>query len=126
MALSLDHPVTVATIGANTLKADISKHCGKEVRQILKLLENETFYIHIERATGKPDHKTDQQKVSEIRLADPTKYGAAILTLIYKTRCNMFHGTKQFSHVQIQLLQPMNAVLERVIKNLRAALRGEP
>lgn len=114
------HVVTL--IGASQLKDCLIEKCQSDINEVVTLIEDGTFYINTHRGSGLPDHATDKEQIRNIRSGDAEKYCLGILQLIYKTRCNMFHGGKGFHHIQLQILRPMNAILLVVIECLRTAV----
>jgi len=112
----------IAFIGPRNLQNWLIQNCQNDLDEMVSLIEDGTFYINTHRGSSLPDHASDREQTRGIKSLEPEKYCLGILKLIYKTRCNMFHGSKEFSHIQIQLLRPMNSILLAVINCLRSAL----
>jgi hypothetical protein len=111
--------------------------CDEEIKQgieqIINLIDKEIFYIHSKKDDPKnsqyniPDLEEDKKHINNIKKALVENYDVldksilkeftqSLLTLIYKTRCNMFHGSKQIDNLQRNLLIPMNAILVKIIE----------
>lgn len=106
---------------ANEIREDPK---GREsVHEIVQLIKNGTFYIHIKR--GSPDRVKDSACIKGIEEGSEKEYCESILKLIYQTRCNMFHGSKGFVPKQPELLNPMTKVLRSVVRMLITSL-NEP
>lgn len=112
----------ITYIGAPLLQEHLHANCKEEIELIVKLIDEGTFYVSTCRKTGKPDHQADSIHTEGIKSNNSNHYCKGILELIYQTRCNMFHGSKEFTHIQIRLLKPMNAILNQIVKILLARL----
>ncbi len=96
-----------------------------DIDKIVELIGNSTFHISINRKDFTADTEEDNKNLSAIKNNTVTtsktgqkKHNEAVLSLIYGTRCNMFHGSKSFEPIQEPLLIPMNNILEMIIKEL--------
>jgi hypothetical protein len=49
----------------------------------------------------------------------------AITDILYSIRCNTFHGQKGYNDNQIELLQPVCILLEKIIELLFLKLRSD-
>lgn len=99
------------------------------IQEIVDSIKNKKFYIHIkkDKVTGKiePEHQDDESSIKSIEGEDDQKFTESLLVLIYKTRCNLFHGDKQDTRYQAKLLDPMTLILEKVIDLLINQLKSE-
>ncbi|MEA5581683.1 hypothetical protein VB620_10060 [Nodularia harveyana UHCC-0300] len=97
------------------------------IKQIVRVIEEKKFYIVHSRKDFKPDFNQDTAHINNIKQgldknydeldqSISTEFIKSLLTLIYETRCNMFHGRKQINDPQIKLLIPMNAILMEIIE----------
>ena len=84
------------------------------VKEMIKPIEDGRFYIYGNDSSQ--DFKKDSVIIQKIQ-EDINNY-RAILNFIYGIRCNMFHGTKQIIGEQIQLLNPANIILEKLLDAL--------
>ena len=96
------------------------------INEIINLIQGERFYIKLSMPHGNRQREKDQRLLQELKSSGAKTKITAILDLIYSVRCNMFHGNKGFSPVQIQLLNPVTIVLRRIIEILFAKLRDYP
>lgn len=106
---------------ANEIRGD--PKCRESVHEFVQLIKNKTFYIHITKK-GSPNRASDQKCVEGIEKGADKEYCESILKLIYYTRCNMFHGSKEFVPKQPDLLNPMTKVLRTVVGRLIISLNG--
>jgi len=95
-------------------KISVLNNCESEIFEIIKLIEDDVFYIYGNES--KQPHKQDSYIIAKIK-EDINNYGA-ILNLIYGMRNNMFHGEKQIIAEQINLLNPANYILEKLVREL--------
>ncbi len=134
----------ISTRDRNSAIINIPKYIGQdilydkliriqtEINQIIELINNNVFHLSINKNDHKmPNYEEDRKLIENIQkntLArnkkDKQKYNEAVLTLIYETRCNMFHGQKAFEDNQMALLTPMNNILEVIIKDLLLTVEG--
>jgi hypothetical protein len=84
----------------------------ESVAYIIQSIDEGRFYFHENYETEMPDFEKDKELASK-------RDAASILTLIYRARCNLFHGQKEFNSVQLDLLHHMSEILASVIGSLR-------
>jgi hypothetical protein len=112
----------VEYLGSNKL-ANILRECTHDdVDRVYELIDNGTFFVHGKSRNDEPDHVRDRQCLRKIKNGDDKDYCTAILALIYTTRCNMFHGSKQYCQVQQSILIPMNSILRCLIDAVSSTL----
>lgn len=92
---------------------------------ICTLLDNRRFYIKLDALTGDRQRPQDERLLGNLRSTNSGFKASAILDLVYSIRCNMFHGHKSFREVQLELLQPVIAILERLIELIFQKLSNE-
>jgi hypothetical protein len=110
-------------IGANRLADRLrAPENSENVMRIYELIDNGTFWVHSNRKNNQPDYARDRECLQNIMAGADEEYCTAILDLIYTTRCNMFHGIKQYHQIQKLGLHPMAAILRSVIVELRFAI----
>jgi hypothetical protein len=100
-------------------------NCLRSVTSICALLENHVFYIKLDRLTGEPKPEEDQKLLDALNSGDHDKIVKALLDIIYSIRCNMFHGHKGFDRIQIDILSPVNTLLEKITKLLFEKLAND-
>lgn len=64
------------------------------------------------------DTEWDRKRMDAINSNQYNRVAKAILELIYGVRCNMFHGAKEFTQMQKEILNPCIVILEKVNKLL--------
>ena len=112
-----DDRACATTRMADYLKSEnitILNDCESIVKDMIKSVEDEIFYIYGNDSSQ--DFKKDDLIIQKIQ-EDINNY-RAILNFIYGIRCNMFHGTKQITGEQTQLLNPANKILEKLLEAL--------
>jgi hypothetical protein len=85
-------------------------------------IERGYFYLHTKKITGEADRSEDIKHVHKINNGNDKEFCESCLAFIYKARCNMFHGGKQFHKYQENLLRSMMVVLAKVITVLMKKL----
>lgn len=73
---------------------------------IKELVESGTFYIR--------ESVWDTTTVEKLRSNDPEQWSKGILEIVYKIRCNTFHGQKSFQESQRNILIPCIKILQRL------------
>ncbi|NTV47939.1 MAG: hypothetical protein HGB11_15785 [Chlorobiales bacterium] len=91
------------------------------VQEITRLIKYGSFYIHSDK-TGRPNYAADRECLRHLELGNDEEFCEALMMLIYITRCNMFHGSKEFHPIQASLLNPMTKVLRAVTTMVISAL----
>ena len=92
----------------------ILNDCESTIKKMLKPVEDGIFYIYGNHSSL--DYKKDSVIIQKIH-EDINNY-RAILNFIYGIRNNMFHGTKQIIAEQVQLINPANIILEKLLDAL--------
>ncbi len=100
------------------------KNNETDINSIITLIENGTFYIFTKTNVDSENVSAIRNNSSARKKIEQEKYSNALLSLIYGTRCNMFHGSKSFEPIQKELLMPMNNILEMIIKDLLLVEEG--
>ncbi len=95
-------------------KITILNDCESTIKEMIKPVEDGIFYIYGNHSDK--DYKKDSAIIQKIQ-EDINNY-RAILNFIYGIRNNMFHGTKKIIAEQVQLLNPANKVLEKLLEAL--------
>lgn len=96
-------------------RSEISDACER----ISNLLNERRFFLHTNRQTKEPDWGRDQRLSTGLHNLNLM----ATLECLYQIRCNIFHGEKEFSHRQAELLIPAITLLESVVQLSREVLR---
>ena len=113
-------------IGYERLSAifEENRECKESIDSLISSIENQRFYIQLSMPFGKRQPNKDLELLADLRSEDIKTRVEAVLLLIYKVRCNMFHGNKQFDEVQVELLSPITIILRCIIVDLYARLDG--
>jgi|GEM_PF-1749025 len=100
--------LVVVYSGKAELQEALRDSCRDSITQLVHLILHGLIHFHENPWTGMPDTGKDRELANEAMGFDP----GAILTLIYQTRCNMFHGEKGFEEVQHQVLTSEITILD--------------
>lgn len=117
---------TLKIIGPDRFQTLYMSKLATQVAILEQYINDETFYIKLSVPDGEPQRDKDVELLKQLRKTGEEKY-LAILDLVYTIRCNMFHGHKSFTPVQIALLEPTISILRAVIEELYSVLNpGQP
>ena len=56
----------------------------------------------------------DERQLNKLSSNDPEQYSSGVLEILYKVRCNMFHGEKPVKESQKQILIPCVKIMRRL------------
>lgn len=97
-------------IGADNILTEIANNnLNNDVNAIIDLIENEVFYIKINR-DGRQRNE-DLKILADLKSDNPNRKAKGILQVIYYVRCNIFHGHKDFQEYQRILVEPLTKIL---------------
>jgi hypothetical protein len=113
---------TLAFIGQDRFDALFESYLSLYVEQVAVLIENQVFFINLKPPEGLRQPTQDRKLVNGLRSVGK-KRALAVLTMIYKIRCNLFHGHKSFDPIQANLLNPINKVLGHITETLHRRLQ---
>ena len=113
---------TLEAIGLRRFEDLYRYHLVGPVEIITGLIDEERFFIRLSSPNGDRQPEKDRALLQELRSTGKTR-ALAILEVIYKVRCNLFHGHKSFQPVQTELLKPVNCILGHVINSLHQRLQ---
>jgi len=91
---------------------EINNH-SHDISQVVNSIRNEIFCIFI--IDGIPQKQSDIQLVDNFNNSDNYIKTKALLSLIYKVRCNLLHGSKHFEEIQRLLLEPLTRILQTIV-----------
>lgn len=91
-----------------------------EVDDIARLIEEKVFYINLR--NGTPELEMDDQLRNNLLSDDKEIKAKAILTTIYKVRCNLVHGHKNFEEYQRLLVEPLLSIIVTIVGLLKVKL----
>lgn len=112
--------------GANLLsKLEDNEESKQAIATIRNLIEDGIFNIKLNMVTGNSQREADLELLKSLKSTNRGQRARAILDIIYSIRCNMFHGHKGFTPVQVKILRPVITVLENIIRALCDKLSTE-
>lgn len=82
-----------------------------DLREIIRIIREKEFYISFD-IKGRYQRRQDRAILEKLDSKDSSEKCEGILTVIYKVRCNLFHGNKLFDPRQSRLLEPLNRILK--------------
>jgi hypothetical protein len=91
-------------LGASAIFADAT--ICQNAKKIQTLIRSKTFYIR--------NDVWDGERIKKLDSADPEQWVIGLLEIVYRIRCNTFHGQKSFDDGQREILGPCIAVVERL------------
>lgn len=114
---------TLDFIGIDDFERLYKESLEHYVTTVATLIAEERFYIQLSLPEGERQPEKDRELLNKLRNSGKTR-ALAILELIYSIRCNLFHGNKAFQPIQIELLRPVNCILEHVTVALYQKLQA--
>ncbi|MEI7636246.1 MAG: hypothetical protein WCJ37_03000 [Syntrophus sp. (in: bacteria)] len=114
---------TLEVIGLDNFENLYRSNLSEPVQTIANLIESERFYIILSSPNGDIQPEKDQALLHDLKSTGKTR-ALAILEVMYKVRCNLFHGHKSFHPIQTDLLKPTICILEKIITALRNRLQA--
>lgn len=103
-------------LGSDPLFAD--EILQRSARDIVDLIQDRTFYIR--------DIVWDLRQVAKLQTCDPEQWSEGLLEILYRIRCNTFHGQKRFDAAQRLILQPCITALDRLNDIITHQLEVQP
>ena len=92
------------------------------LRRIAEHLREKRFALKLDPVTGARRPDEDARLLAALESRGSNRRAKAVLEALYAIRCNMFHGQKGFQPIQLELLRPAIAVLEKTEDALYQAL----
>jgi hypothetical protein len=92
------------------------------LHRIVEHLRERRFALKLDPLTGARRPDEDRKLLEALESKGKNRRAKAVLEALYAIRCNMFHGQKGFQQIQLELLQPAIAVLEKTADALYRAL----
>jgi len=114
----------VDLLGSGTIlekiqESDLGRDALKSIKRLFETNSEDNFKISF--LKNKKSNKYEYDKGADHKLFNDLKSPeddvlvTAILTLIYRTRCNMFHGRKETHQVQQYLLNSLSNILDVLV-----------
>lgn len=113
---------TLALIGQERFDSLFESHLSPYVEQVAALIEDHVFFINLKPPEGLRQPTQDRRLVNGLR-SNGERRAIAVLTMIYKIRCNLFHGHKSYNPIQANLLNPINKILAHITQTLHMRLQ---
>lgn len=99
---------------------------GTAINSLLDVLRRGDRHFKLKMPRAEPDPDEDKKLRVKLESDNPVEQARGLLEIIHCVRCNTFHGSKNFSYVQIEILQPIITLLEALNSLLRAKLEAVP
>jgi hypothetical protein len=96
------------------------------VERLKSIMDEGYFNISLDPVWGKQQMEEDEELRKDLRSRSTDEKASTILKIIYKVRCNLFHGRKGLNPEQSELLIPLITILEGVIELLYRRLKNAP
>ncbi|MBI5477199.1 MAG: hypothetical protein HY964_10745 [Ignavibacteriales bacterium] len=111
-------------LGADQLWNELvsQKDVKNAIDSIESILDQTRFYISLDITSGNHLPDKDVLLLRHLRSDVITDKATALLKIIYRVRCNLVHGRKQFVPDQLVILEPSNIILRKVIEILSGGL----
>jgi hypothetical protein len=100
------------------------ENCLQAVERLKAIIRNHEFNIKLNMVTGIPEREKDLELLSKMESNHTDRKIKAIADFIYSIRCNVFHAQKGYVQNQINVLNPVNTVLNKLIDLLFAKLKN--
>ena len=107
-----------------TLRQNPETH--NAINSLLNVLRRGDRYFKLKMPRAEPDPKEDEKLLKKLESDNPVEQAQGVLEIIHCVRCNTFHGSKNFSYVQIEILGPIITLLEALNSLLRRKLEEVP
>lgn len=129
LRFSGQRPKSVSAIGDRIKATDgVVAFCGASLRDevfsdpsiresieaLFLLSQRQEFYFFFDKETGAPRLDLDRAVLGSARSGDVKP----VLEVLYRLRCNLFHGRKEFAEHQMRVLTPANTILNGVVRHL--------
>jgi hypothetical protein len=102
----------------NLEQTNDTKQAIEKLKTLTDKQNGNYFWICLHPVSGEPQKSKDKTLIKELNSSETDKRARAILKLIYKVRCNMFHGRKSVEPIQKEILIPVIIILERIVDQL--------
>lgn len=85
------------------------------IEKLKQIIMEKKFYISFNMDLGIYSEDNDILLLGKLESRSSQDKADAILNIIYQIRCNMFHGRKDYTNTQIEILKPLIVILQKVI-----------
>jgi len=97
---------------------DENSQVNRSIEDLKIIICEHRFYINLGMLYGEHQPEKDLKLLEGMNSKGVKAKIEALLEVIYSVRCNMFHGGKQYSEIQIELLYPICIILREVTQQL--------
>ncbi|MDP2526593.1 hypothetical protein [Maribacter dokdonensis] len=101
------------------------ENCLHAIERLKDIIRNHEFNIKLNMVTGNPERDKDLELLSKMEANHTDRKIKAIADFIYSIRCNVFHAQKGYVQNQINVLNPVNTILIKLIELLFDKLKNE-
>ena len=102
-----------------------SNECLNAIETLKTIIRENKFNIKLDMVLGTPLRQKDLDLLKTLESTHTDNKMKAITDILYSIRCNTFHGQKGYENSQIELLQPVCILLEKIIELLFLKLTDE-
>jgi len=101
------------------------ENCVHAIERLKDIIRNHEFNIKLNMVTGIPEREKDLELLSKMESNHTDRKIKAVADFIYSIRCNVFHAQKGYVQNQINVLNPVNTILMKLIDLLFDKLKNE-
>ena len=112
--------ICVAHFLRGDLQAIIEEN-QNQIEEFKNIIKNQLFYIDLNH--GHPQRKRDLDLLHGLESDDNLLIVESLLKILYKIRCNIFHGEKGYNNEQRLILEPANNCIQNLIDRLIIKVR---
>lgn len=99
--------------------------CIQAIERLKEIIRNHEFNIKLNMVTGIPERQKDLDLLTKLESNHTDRRIKAIADFLYSIRCNVFHAQKGYVQTQIEVLNPVNIILMKLIELLFEKLKNE-
>jgi hypothetical protein len=107
----------------NAFNADES--CLVALDRFKEIIRNHEFNIKLNMVTGIPEREKDLELLAKMDSTNTNGKINAVADFVYSIRCNVFHAQKGYVNNQMNVLNPVNTILSKLIEMLFDKLENE-
>ena len=103
---------------------DGTEQTREGVGQLKEFIRTHRYHFVLTGPHSIPSDRADDAILKDLESQDDRLRMEALLLLIYKVRCNIFHGQKHRTDFQLPLMRVINPILELVVAKTEEELRA--
>lgn len=114
-------------LNSNTINNafDADENCTHAIERLKVIIRDQEFNIKLNMVTGFPEREKDLELLTKLEANHIDRKIKAIADFIYSIRCNVFHAQKGYVQNQVNVLNPVNTILMKLIDLLFDKLKNE-